>query len=165
MPPQMNMGNSPGMPPQGMPPMDPGSQPASPDQKQELLSKISDMQGKAGNLSANKLATDDREKSGRIEALNKIFELMQLAGVDLTDRESVTKFIEGLRQRNPELAQQFEAAMAYFLQDEEMGQGIPAGVEGAVAPQGPGMEAPGTPGINENNNENIIGNEELPKAI
>jgi hypothetical protein len=101
-------------------------QPISDQQKQELMKMISAVQDKLSKLNANRFAGSGKLDEAKQKLLQEIFQKLQMAGVDLTDQQSVADFIERLRQRSPELAQMFEEVMGILL-----GQG---GQESAQAP-------------------------------
>ena len=117
------------VPPQPMPPTDPSAvvpgagaqapmgQLITDEQKQELLSIIQDIRQKIGSLSTLKFASGNKTEKIRSDLLRQVFEKLQLAGVDLTDQQSVSDFLAKLQQDNPELAQQFEKSMNALLGD------------------------------------------------
>jgi hypothetical protein len=112
--------------PQGMPqvPLEAGmegNQPITEEQKQELLSMISEIRSKLGSFNALRFASKNKTEQTRRNLLKQVFEKLQMAGVDLTDRESVANFIATLRQSNPELADMFESSMDVLLGGAEGG--------------------------------------------
>ena len=101
-------------PPAGGLPMG-GEEMVSEEEKQVLLDLIAQIKSKLGNLNATKFAADDKSEQMRQEILRQVFEKLQLAGVDLSSRESVGAFIMRLQEQNPELAQMFEKSMDVLL--------------------------------------------------
>lgn len=106
-------------------------QPITEQQKQELMKMLSAVQEKLSKLNANRFAGSGKLDEAKQKLLQEIFQKLQMAGVDLTDQQSVADFIERLRQRSPELAQLFEEAMNMLL-----GQG------GQEVPQSPTIDNP-----------------------
>jgi len=159
----------------GMPPQDPsqvpvqgmpvgGEQPISEEQKQVLLDMISQIRTKLGDLNATRFAAGNKTEVLRRDLLRQVFEKLQLAGVDLSSRESVAAFIMKLQQESPELASMFEKSMDVLLGGVEGGAfGVPqdpnATIDLGVPPQG---EIQGIPPQNNMNNMNL--NETIPKG-
>lgn len=92
-----------------------GNQGVSEEQRQELLDMIGAIREKLSSYSASKFAGDSNLESLRSNLLQQVFEKLQLAGVDLTDQQSVASFMERLKQTSPELAANFEKAMEVLL--------------------------------------------------
>lgn len=129
-------------PPEGAPD---GNQPISPEQKQTLLDLISKIREKLGVFNALSFANKNKLESTRSAILKQVFEKLQLAGVDLTSRDSVAAFLAKLQSDNPELAAAFEKAMETLLGGK--------GMEGA--PQDPTQSMDlGIPQQNNMNNQN-----------
>lgn len=111
-----------GMSPEGIPEMGgmlpEGAAPqqmATSEQRQGLLDMIESIRQKLGSFNATQFAGKNKMERVRQEILRKVFEILQLSGVDLTDRESVAQFLENLRTQNPELAGWFEESMNVLL--------------------------------------------------
>lgn len=146
----------PGLPIEMTPPVggEVGSpQMASPEQKQELLAMIDSIRQKMGNFNATDFASKNKTERTRRELLRKVFEILQLSGVDLSNRDSVSEFLAKLQEQNPQLAAWFESSMDVLLGNEEVGFGSPKN-----QPTVNGPEA-----LNENEYEN--GNELPPQDI
>ena len=108
-----------GMPP-GMPPTapDPDSGPpevVTPEEKQVLLQLIKTIQSHLQALHATNFASQNKTEVLRRALLQEVFQKLQLAGIDLTDRQSVAKFMTSLQQQNPTVAANFEKAMGALL--------------------------------------------------
>lgn len=117
--------------PESMQTGQPGAgQPITEQQKQELMKMIAAVQERLSKLNASRFAGSGKIDEVKQKLLQEVFQKLQMAGVDLTDQQSVAEFIERLRQRSPELAQMFEEAMDLLL-----GQG------GGAVPQDQEMEA------------------------
>jgi hypothetical protein len=104
-----------------------GDQLISPEQKQSLLDMIQQIRQKLGSFNAMQFASSNKTDKIRRDLLKQVFEKLQLAGVDLTDRQSVAAFMAKLKEDSPELADMFEKAMGALL----------GGDQGAVVPQDP----------------------------
>lgn len=125
-------------------PLQEGGEVATPEQKQEVLDMIEAVRSKLGNYGANKFANDNKLDAIRSSLLKQVFEKLQLAGVDLSDRNSVAMFIAKLKQQSPELAEDFEKAMNVLLG----GEGVPS------APEDPTQDMDlGVPPQDDMNNE------------
>lgn len=131
---------------------------ASEEQRQELLNMIKQIQMKLGSHSANSFASKNKSDQSRRSVLKQVFEKLQMAGVDLSDKESVAMFIEKLRQENPELADMFEKSMDVLL-------GGQIGDE-PIVPQDPtALMDLGLAPQNNMNNININTNETIPQGL
>ena len=125
-----------GMPfgmPSGMPE---GSQPVTEEQKQVLVDMISEIRSRMDDLKALQFASSNKTDTLRRSLLKQVFEKLQMAGVDLTDRSSVTDFLSNLRQESPELADMFEKSMDVLLGGEGVAPPIDeGGISQGVPPQ------------------------------
>jgi len=95
-----------------------GAQPMPEERKQELLDMIEKIRQGLESFKIYRSASKDKSNQMNSDILRQVFEKLQMAGVDLTDRESVANFINKLRQNNPELADMFEQAMDRLLGEE-----------------------------------------------
>lgn len=120
----------------------------SEEQRKVLLDMISSIREKLGSFSAAKFAGDSKVEKMRSALLQQVFEKLQLAGVDLTNQESVSAFLEKLRQTSPELAANFEKAMEVLLG----GSGMPGSPQDSTQSMDLGI-----PPQNIMNNENQNG--------
>ena len=168
IPPQDPTQTAPADPSQGAPtdpsqdvqPTPGGDQPVSEQQKQALLDMINEIRVKLGKFHAVSFASKNKIEAVRSSILKQVFEKLQLAGVDLTDKDSVANFLAKLQQTNPQLAANFEKAMNMLLGGE--------GMQGA--PQDPTQSMDlGIPPQNNMNNENQNGqadqtNQDIPQG-
>ena len=106
---------------------------ASSGQKQQLLDMVEQIRGKLQHFNAIKYAVKDKTDMRRQEVLKRVFEILGLSGVDLSNQESVSAYMEKLRTQNPELAQWFENSMNILLGEDNMGM---PGEQGVFSPQG-----------------------------
>jgi len=93
------------------------------------LGMIEEARQKLGHLKAVRLAGENKIEETRKQMLKRVFEILQLAGVNLEDRESVAMFLEKMRASNPQLAQWFEESMSVILGNEMPieEEGMPSG--------------------------------------
>ena len=111
----MNLGQNPiqGMPtPPGQPAVSPG---LTPEQKADLTEKVRQVQAQLDSVKADKFASDNKVDIYRKEMMGQVFEKFQSAGVNLSDRNSVAKFIMELQESEPELAKMFETSMGAII--------------------------------------------------
>jgi hypothetical protein len=92
---------------------------ATPEEKQKLLDMIEKIQGGLSTLNAKSVAGKHQEDLVKSELLQKIFNNLRMAGVNLEDRESVRAFIDKLKQQSPMLAAQFEVAMSVLMGEQD----------------------------------------------
>lgn len=118
----------------------------SEEERQVLLDMINTIREKLGSFNATKFAGEGKVEKMRSALLQQVFEKLQLAGVDLTNQESVAAFLAKLQQTNPELAANFEKAMEVLLG----GSGMPGSPQDSMESMDLGMHEQ-----NNMNNENI----------
>lgn len=132
-----------------------GGQPVTAEQRQTLLDFIQQMKAKLGSLSAVRFASGNKTELLRRDLLKQVFEKLQMAGVDLSNKESVAAFIMKLQENNPELATMFEKAMDALLGGQNGGA--------FGTPQDPNAQVDlGVPPQNNMNNTNP--NEAVPQS-
>lgn len=83
---------------------------------QGLMEKIN---GKYQDFNSDKFSADNQIKEQRSQSLQQLFDLLQSAGVDPSNVEEVKAFLDSMKEKNPELAQQFEQALQILLGQEE----------------------------------------------
>ena len=96
-------------------------QPMSETHRQDLLKMVDLIKQKHASFEAMKFAADNKSDIARRGVLKDVFDKLQMSGVDLTNRTSVSNFISKLRQDNPEMADRFESAMEALLGSETGG--------------------------------------------
>jgi hypothetical protein len=138
---------------QGMP--SDGGQPISEEQRQTLFQMIAKVKEALKSLEATSFASSNKTDALRRDLLRQVFEKLQIAGVDLTSRESVANFIMKLQEENPELASMFEEAMNKLLGDQNGGAFGNPEIQG----ESTGLEIPP-----ENNMNNVNQNETVPES-
>lgn len=155
--PQENPLMTPQMPPQGVPAMPqppmppapmgatgmgaPAGEPITPEEKQVLMDLIAKIKANMESLQATQFAGDTKVDLLRRDLLKQVFEKLQMAGVDLTSRESVGEFIMRLQKQNPELAQMFEKSMD-FLMGTPPGQALGTAEDPNAPPMPPDEQDP-----------------------
>ena len=92
-----------------------GDQPITPEQKQEMLDLITKIEEQLSHTKAIQFASKAKMESYRNGLLQQVFDGMHAAGIDLNDRQSVSDFINKLREENPDLADMFEKSMDVLL--------------------------------------------------
>lgn len=147
MPPQ-------GVAPQGMPPMSPEmggaeEQPemVGPDQVAELKGMFQDVQNKNAQLSGKEIINRNQVSLMRKDVLSKLFQVLQDAGVDPANPESVRGFLQSLEEQDPDL---FEIFMTAFSD-------VQNGPDAGMSPEEPGL-------MDQFQNLSRMGEEPAPEA-
>jgi len=131
-------------------PQEPGAQEdqTTPEQKQELLDMMDEIEQKYRNLNASRFANSNELETNRKEMMVEVFKVMKDSGIDVSNVESVKTFLDNLESSNPDLYQIFVDAFNALLGEEavpEETESAPAGnapAEATAAPSGlPGMPA------------------------
>jgi hypothetical protein len=108
-----------GFPPEGMgagvPPVGMGEEMATPEQQQELMDMVEKIKDKVAEAKRVERAGKDNLNNIKSELVKRVFEIMQLSGVDLSKRESVSDFLVRLAEKDPRLAEWFEKSMDLLL--------------------------------------------------
>jgi hypothetical protein len=110
---------------------------ATEEQMQELRGLLEKVRGKIGEANAVGFSMHNMSEEERSHAVHYIFEVLQRAGVDLSDPSSVHGFIQSLRESNPDIAQLFEEFLGALLGEETGGMeeaGMMQGMEGSPMP-------------------------------
>lgn len=167
---------APPMPPPGMPtapgPMGPPagapgsdqSQLASPDQKAELSRLFAGVQGANSKVVSDQLVSRNEISLMKKDLIQKMFELLQQAGVDPGNPAAISSFLNELQTADPDLLEMFNVAFQGLTGQAPAGGppdlsgGDPNAQPGAMPPGGgmpPGMDPsqmggpslmPGAPG-------------------
>lgn len=112
---------------------------ATPEQKQKLMDLIGKTRDKVGEFNAQSFASDNKIQSQKNDVLGQLFQMLQAAGIDLTDPRSISDFINQLKMKNPPMGQMFEDALNQLLgEDTEGGQEAPPQEQ----PMDPGLGGP-----------------------
>lgn len=138
----------PGMPPGG--PGDAGSAPIGPDKKAELSQLLSNVKNENAKTVSGQLISRNEISLMKKELIKDMFKILQQAGVDPGNPESVKAFLDQLEQSDPDLAEMFQVAFSGLTGldegqdqgdqgDQDQGQG-PSLMPGA--PGGPGGSDP-----------------------
>lgn len=102
----------------------PAQQFATPEQRQQLISLLEASKNKMADINTRRFAAANKNKSMKGDMLKSVFALLQSAGVDLSDVQSVSAWLEKLKTTNPELYAMTEEALVAFLDDGTEGQGL-----------------------------------------
>jgi len=97
------------------------NQTLTPEQKQELTEKANKVRAELNSVNAIMFANKNIVETKRKEIMKQVFTNFQKAGVNLTDRDAVSKFIMNLQQTEPELAQMFEKSMGALIGEQNDG--------------------------------------------
>lgn len=92
----------------GMPPQQPEI--VGPDQVAELKSMFQDAQNKNAQVMGKEIMGRNQISMMRKEVLSKLFQVLQDAGVDPSNPESVRGFLQSLEQQDPDLLEIFMTA-------------------------------------------------------
>ena len=91
---------------------------ASPEQRQQLFDMIEATRGKLGELNTAHFSQQNTSEANRLGALKEMFSMLEQAGVNLQDPQSVAAFLAQISELNPELSQLFESAFDSLLGGE-----------------------------------------------
>src|SRR3990167_10099633 len=116
------------------------------EMRANLKGMMEKIQGKFQDFNAQKFSSGNKSKELQSQALREIFSILESMGVDPSSPEEVNAFLEDLKTKNPELAQQIETALKSVLGEEVESVEEPATEE--ATPE----EA--TPEVNMNTNLN-----------
>jgi hypothetical protein len=92
-----------------------GSRLISDDKRQQLVYAMGRLKAQAEDAKMRTNASKIRFESERKKKLGEVFSKMKMSGVDLSNRESVSGYIEKLRNNNPETAAMFESSMDFLM--------------------------------------------------
>jgi hypothetical protein len=90
----------------------------TPEQRQQLMDLIEATKGKVSELNTALFSSQNASEQARSEALREVFAILQQAGVDLQDPQSVADFLAKIREVNPEVAQMLEESLEALLTGE-----------------------------------------------
>lgn len=88
---------------------------ATPEEKMALLDKTDQMTNLRAQLNAMDFAGKNDAEKERMNALMEVFDTMKQYGIDPSNMEQVTQFIDYLQQNNPEMYQMFVEAFEMLL--------------------------------------------------
>jgi len=92
-----------------------GDVPISPQERAELERMIMEVDNAVGKVRSTK---DTGQMAVNNEMMQQqIFELLQMAGVDLNDPNSVNQFLETIKQTNPDLGEVVEMVLEDVFKD------------------------------------------------
>lgn len=118
------------------------SAPASPDQRAELDRLFQGVQTANSKTVTDQLVSRNEVSMMRKELMTKMFELLQQAGVDPGNPESVRAFLDQLQESDPDLLEMFQTAFNGLagsdLPQDGAPQGDPSQSEPSLMPGAPG---------------------------
>jgi len=119
---QQPIAQSPEQMPEGMPAMQPGLPAGGDDFRGQVEQELEGVENKEREFNTQKLINENDLKQVRSEMLRTVFDALQRAGVDLSDRESIGKFMQKLQEQDPDLAELFGMAMDKILNETGGGE-------------------------------------------
>ncbi len=90
---------------------------ASPEEREQLMRLLEATKEKMDEVEFLKFDSTTKKEEARMNALRSVFVMMQEAGVDLTDPNSVSSFIAQVKQSNPQMGADFEQALTELLEE------------------------------------------------
>jgi len=87
----------------------------SDDYKQELMNEFNSVQQAKGNMNAELEMVKDSRKELKRNMLKLVFDAMIKAGIKPDDPASVAKFLENLKNTNPDAYEMFETSFSGLL--------------------------------------------------
>jgi len=93
--------------------------------KNKIKTSHAMVQSKNLLLNAKKISGENDLKSNKQRLLQKLFQMMATAGVDLGSLESINQFLQNLDATDPDLRQLFEDAFGNLLGEREINQEQP----------------------------------------
>lgn len=103
---------------------------ASPEQIQELRDMFGQVQNENARLVSNKVLSRNQLQIMKQKLFGELFTLLQDAGVDPSDPESVKNFLLQLERRDPDLLEIFQTAFTGLSSPESVETETPAPEEG-----------------------------------
>ena len=100
--------------------------------KDELMAELAKISAKDKALRENTTICKDELTVAKQEMLNKVFQAMTDAGVNLNDVVSIGRFLQKLEMRNPDLRELFEQLLGGITEGENVN---PAMAGDVVAPE------------------------------
>jgi len=107
--------------------------------KMDLGAKFDDLEARDSKINEMKASGIESLNKFKKESLDKVFGMMQDAGVDPGDLESISKFMQKLEEQDPDLAIMFRKAMDALIPKGEGEEGESKSILGAL---GSGVKSP-----------------------
>lgn len=146
-------------------PMEPSNQQGGEMSQEQMIANLQDLASKIEtkyqDFNSQKFASANKLEVKKREALKEVFNIMETAGIDLTNPEEVKGFLDSLKEQNPELYQIVEQSLETLFSE-----GAPVAREfGAVPPVAEEEGGSVPPSGLEQNNMNMNPNENLSQNI
>lgn len=87
--------------------------------KADLKSGHAELKTKEGALNSRKLINENELEDLKGKIVREMFKLMQKAGIDPENLESIRDFLEQMEQTNPDIAEMFKLAFGGITKDEQ----------------------------------------------
>jgi hypothetical protein len=89
------------------------------EMRKEIEEGFLDVQNRNASLDSQKLINDKQIEEIRAKTIQSLFMLLQSAGVDVSNLESISAFLQKLEAQDPDLAQLFEIAFDGLVGNKE----------------------------------------------
>jgi len=127
-----------------------------PDLRADLEADFASLKNKESMLNAKKISSKNKIKDNKLETLRKVFGMMEEAGIDPNNPDSIMGFITELERSDPDLVILFEEALMGLTPEDQTdleqmgGSSLPtkdlsdiSGLPQAAAEAGAGVPMPG----------------------
>lgn len=99
--------------------------------EEEMLSQLKALRFQADekyrNLNTMKIVGGNKVREEKIDIINEFFDFLEGNGVDPSDQESLSRFVEEMKTETPEMYEYFEKAIDALLTDSDI-QESPVGM-------------------------------------
>lgn len=99
--------------------------------EEEMLSQLKALRSQADekyrNLNTMKIVGGNKIREEKIDIINEFFDFLEGNGVDPSDQESLSRFVEEMKTETPEMYEYFEKAIDALLTDSDI-QESPVGM-------------------------------------
>lgn len=146
-------------------PMEPSNQQGGEMSQEQMIANLQDLASKIEtkyqDFNSQKFASANKLEVKKREALKEVFDIMETAGIDLTNPEEVKGFLDSLKEKNPELYQIVEQSLEALFSEGAPAIGEPSAVPPVAEEEGGYIPPSGL----EQNNMNMNPNENLSQNI
>ena len=105
----------------------------SQEQMRENLQGMAEkIEGKYQDFNSQNFVSKNKMELKKREALKEVFNIMETAGIDLSNPEDVKMFLDSLRDKNPELSQIIESSLEELFSEDSSEQVPPVLPQPAV---------------------------------
>ena len=139
------------------------------EMRTNLQNTMAKLQDKHDEFENQQFSSGIQNAERRSEALSELFTILESKGVDPENPEEIRRFLDGIRETNPEIADQIEKAIIGLLGEEETEALAEEEMTGGLNEEGLsglGEEVDGiTPEGQPSEDMNINNNEEIQQNI